>query len=644
MVRNKHRANRKKEYLFLGALFFGIFYFCSSARAEIQEVFDSKETQDVYLYKGDLVSIKVYSLTRLAVSTPGIIEIANADVDELLIIGQSVGQTALFVWDEFGKKKIMVRVFEEDLDLVISRLEKLFNAAKVKGVSFEKDHLERKVIMKGTIAKEDKEKVEKIIASDLKGYLINMLVYEGDLIQIDVQVSELSTTLQKALGIDWNTGTSGSFALRYPETLPTFDGSIGDLFKIGSFSRTTAIIATVNALVAEGKARVLSKPTILTVSGETASFQVGGEIPVRTTTSSSGGTSVQENVTYTNYGVEVQVTPEVKEGKIDIKFNVTIRDIDASNAVGENVAFTTRTATTRLLLNDGQTIVLAGLIKQNKAETSTGVPFLRRIPLIGMIFRNRNWPTNFDQEVVISLSPRIIRQKDMSMVNQHLKDRYKMIEKEEGQADGEEGVGKEEKPATEQAALKSVEEFRADPSQKIGEEKKELVPAKIPTENTEKPGAKEGTPSAGERSSKAEIPDGTIPERKDIVSAGARPSVPVEVPQDVKDEKTGQKIADYVKGVQQRISQAASFPLQAKEKGWQGTVTLSLVLLSDGSLKDVGVKNSSGHEVFDKDAVNTAKILAPFDSFPADIQLEELVVNIPIVYSQDNILEGSAQN
>jgi len=442
------KSRSKKSWIVFLALF--LVFGARLAAAEVQDVFDTKETQDVFLYKGDLVSVKVYSLTRLAMSTQGIVEIANADVDELLLVGQNVGETALFIWDEYGKRKIMVRVFEEDLDLVITRMQKLFQAAKIEGITFEKNPLERKVIVKGKVLKQN-EVNAKAVVSKFSGNIIDLLVYEGDLIQIDVQISELSTTLSKALGIDWNGGSPGGFRLAYPETLPTFDGSIGDLFKIGDFARTTAITATVNAMIAEGKARVLSKPSIVVTSGEPATFLVGGEIPVRTTTSSSGGTSVQENVTYSSYGVDVTVTPEIKDEKIDIQLNVTIRDIDASNAVGENVAFTTRTATTKLLLNDDQTIVLAGLIKQNKSETSTGIPFLRRVPIVGMLFRNRNWPTNSEQEVVISLTPRIIRQQNMEMANEAMKAKYKKIAAAEEAAQKEENAAEQKNQKAEPA-------------------------------------------------------------------------------------------------------------------------------------------------------------------------------------------------
>ncbi|MFA5089205.1 MAG: energy transducer TonB, partial [Candidatus Omnitrophota bacterium] len=96
-------------------------------------------------------------------------------------------------------------------------------------------------------------------------------------------------------------------------------------------------------------------------------------------------------------------------------------------------------------------------------------------------------------------------------------------------------------------------------------------------------------------------------------------------------------ITDYVHTVQQKISQAISYPYEAIENGWQGTVKLTLRILKDGTLDEASIKESSGHNIFDKDALNTAQILAPFPAFPLDLDLEEIIITLPIVYSQDAV-------
>ena len=229
--------------------------------------------------------------------------------------------------------------------------------------------------------------------------------------KLTYKITELSTTLSKTLGIEWAagggqgaTGTGGGLNIDYGEDLPDFDGSIGDFFKIGDFRRTSALIATVNALLEEGMGRVLSQPKLVVLSGEEANFLVGGEIPIRTTTSS--GTSTQENVEFKEYGIGMSITPTIRKNKIDLQINLEVSDVDNANAVGDDVAFVTRSASTQLFLDDGQTIVLAGLIQQRTGETVKKVPFLGNIPIVGLVFRSRSTPTpDSDLELVISLTP-----------------------------------------------------------------------------------------------------------------------------------------------------------------------------------------------------------------------------------------------
>ena len=165
-------------------------------------------------------------------------------------------------------------------------------------------------------------------------------------------------------------------------------------------------------MVQEGKARLISKPRLVVVSGKQASFLVGGEIPVETTTSNTTGSTLTQNTTYTQYGVDVTVTPTLREGKIDIMLNVNIRDIDSSNSSNGNVAFITRSASTDLYMDNKQTIALAGLIKYSDSIQVTGIPILSKIPILGALFRDRKTPSpDTNTEMVIILTPMVLTDK-----------------------------------------------------------------------------------------------------------------------------------------------------------------------------------------------------------------------------------------
>jgi pilus assembly protein CpaC len=520
---------------------------CFSLQVAADEALDSIVTDEVHMVKGEVVTLTVYALTRLSITDPTVADIVNADDKEITIVGNDIGQTELFVWDEHGKRSIKIFVLVRDLKITKARIDKLVKAADIgKDVFVEINEKEGKVVISGQVLEKDRDQLEKLL-QPFQDDILNLIKdrEETDLVQVDIQVSELSTTLSKSLGFDWSTGTGSTFSPVYTETLPALDGSIGDFFKIGDFERTNNILATVSALLEEGKGRILSKPRLVVVSGEEASFLVGGEIPIRTTTST--GTSTQENVSFKEYGIGMTITPTIKrENKIDTQLNIEISDVDAANAVGEDVAFVTRTAQTRLYLDNGQTIVLAGLIKKNESENIRKVPFVGDIPVVGLLFRKKSTPAaNSETEVVISLTPHI------------LTDRKAELAKERAKENQENEMAKDPSVIEDKSSSKAIPYYSGVPREMIG----------------------------------------------------------------------------YVQAVQERISQAIVYPQEAKTQGWEGTVKLGMLILRDGTLAFSLIKESSGYEVFDEAALATAKNSAPYAIFPADTNLQEINVTIPIVYS-----------
>ncbi len=532
------------------------------------ETMDSVTADEVYLVRGELATLRAQGLTRLSVTDPAVADIVNADEDKILVVGQAAGQTALFVWDTHGKRTVMIHVFNQDLELIKDRLKQLLKAVNIHEATLEVSEKEGKVLVSGDIPKHKKAQFDQIVGP-FSADVMNMAREEevDDLIQVDIQVTELSTTLSKLLGIDWSTGaafTPGtSFTPVYGENLPGFDGSLGDYFKIGKFNRSSDSILTakVNALITQGKARVLSRPKLVVVSGQSASFLVGGEIPIRTTlaTAAGGTQTTTENVTFKPYGISMTVTPTIKKEKIDIHLTTTISDIDAANTVGNDTAYSTRTAQTKLYIDNEETIVLAGLIKQYRSETVRKLPFLGDIPLLGALFRSRSNPTaDQDQEVVISLTPTILAK------NRSGQDR----EKEEAQ--------------------RQKEAFQSQPK----------------------------SPQVNPYHAVYSTGDSSV----DRKTAFSYPGISGEM-------------AEYAHSVQQKIAQGIVYPTEAEKNGLEGAVKVGLLILNDGTLATALIRESSGYEVFDEYALNTARNMAPYDRFPQQTDLKELNVTIPIVYS-----------
>lgn len=712
--------------------------------AQIQDVVDSSKENNVFLYVGDLVTVKVKALTRVAVANPGIVDITNATADEMTLIGRQVGETQIFIWDEGGKRQLLARVVSIDLNLILTRLASLIQSSGIHGVSLEKNYFESKIILSGSLNKNDKKKLDEILVG-FSDTVINLVIEEGDLIQIDVQFSELDTTLTKALGFDWSAGSGGTLAFNFEETLPTQDGSFMDLFKIGDFARTSAILSVVNLLIQEGKGRILSKPSLVVTSGEEATFLVGGEIPIRSTTTSVGGGTVQENVTFKDYGVDLTITPELMDGKIDIKVKVTVRDIDASNAVGEDVAFLTRTVTTKVKLADTQTIVLAGMIQRRRSEQVKRVPFLSTIPVLGMLFKSKGTVSpDSDQELVISLTPHVLKNLPVGKAIKNFNDgkesdttgKGKSIEplsenkdlaakKQQGAVERIEkdpatlGVQKNEHDIKKAAVLtaedklvarkKSRAEARAaaikikkDKIAKLNEEKAAKKKAKkeardaaiklrkeqaaqLKAEKAAKKKAKEEARAAARlkrgksksekdikttgRQSIEKLDKKLVDSEKKIIANVEEPKKQTVVetyslaqdskksavdpslnmwlddpnradPQNIlSDDEIAVLKNKYLNKIKGQMAESISYPYQAKESQWEGTAVIDITILPDGDVKNVVVSKSSGYAIFDKDAVNTAEILSPFDPFMPAKNLRELVITVPVEYSERAILK-----
>jgi pilus assembly protein CpaC len=387
------------------------------ARAAAIDAYD-----EVQLLKGDILSVPAKGVTRVSVTNPDIADVAEAKDTEIIVSGKEVGEAVLFVWDQYGKRSTIIHVIDSDLEVVRDRILALLRTAGISGVNVAVSAQEAKIVATGMLTESTMKVFDQIVEpfGDKVIKLVKQEVIE-DLIQIDMQVTELKTTLSKELGIDWSTGAAaatGTFATtagsslspQYGEKGIRQSGQFEDLFKIASFARTNSLVAQINMFVEEGKAKILSKPKLVVVNGKEATFLVGGEIPIKTSTLSTTGTS--ENVEFKEYGITLALTPTIRDGKVDTLLSVEISDVDpAYNS--SPPAFITRSAQTQLFLDDKQTIILAGMIRKASSITEKRVPMLGKIPVLGALFRTRGNSTSGspdeESEIVITMTPTILR-------------------------------------------------------------------------------------------------------------------------------------------------------------------------------------------------------------------------------------------
>jgi pilus assembly protein CpaC len=237
---------------------------------------------------------------------------------------------------------------------------------------------------------------------------VQSLAMRKTMIEVDVEVLELANSDDWDLGIDWSHLATGPDGLSSPsaksprEVLENNPG----LLAFGTFSRGP-IDVMVNMLVEKDKARLLAKPKLMTVSGGTASFLSGGQVPV-VNQDSQGRTSTD----YKNYGVGLDVQPTADEGgNVNATLRAEVSTLDPANAVHINnstiPALRTRWVKTTICVKKDGTIVIAGLIQEEEGKVTNGVPLLSDIPLLGELFKSTH--TTFKRgELVIFVTPKVM--------------------------------------------------------------------------------------------------------------------------------------------------------------------------------------------------------------------------------------------
>lgn len=179
-----------------------------------------------------------------------------------------------------------------------------------------------------------------------------------------------------------------------------------------SLSLVTAdTLATLNFKQTSTKTNLLANPRIRVKSKEEASFLIGDKVPVVTTTVGQNSGFVSESVNYLDVGLKVEVKPEVnKDRQVQIAIKLEVSNIAKEIATKNGLVYQigTRNASTTLQLHDGETQMLAGLIRDDIKTSATHLPGFGKLPLLGRLFSNTTDSKN-KSEIVLLITPRIVR-------------------------------------------------------------------------------------------------------------------------------------------------------------------------------------------------------------------------------------------
>lgn len=211
-------------------------------------------------------------------------------------------------------------------------------------------------------------------------------------VTLEAKIVAVNDEFSKELGVNWSWD-------KIPQKSDSnYDGNFkfwrGYAFKFN---------ANLNALIADGKAKILARPRIITIPGKEASIFIGDHIPVQTEKHDSSGTYTSTE--YIDAGIQLRYVPIISSSDNLVTAQVHT-EVSTPTLISElkNYRITSRTANTNVRMRSGETLIIGGLINEEEQRSLQKVPLLSNIPLIGELFKNRTTKKS-KTEVLMILTP-----------------------------------------------------------------------------------------------------------------------------------------------------------------------------------------------------------------------------------------------
>nr|WP_238536645.1 type II secretion system secretin GspD [Pseudomonas sp. M47T1] len=238
-------------------------------------------------------------------------------------------------------------------------------------------------------------------------------------VQIETRILEVKLTGELDLGVQWYLGKLAGNSSS--TTVANTSGSQGALGSGGAGlgSTDTAFYSFVSsnfqvalhALETSGRTQVLSAPSLVVMNNQQAQIQVGDNIPIsQTTVNTSTSDTTLSSVEYVQTGVILDVTPRINPGGLvylDVQQQVSDADTSSVTTSQPNPSISTRSVSTQVAVQSGQTVLLGGLIKQDNAESTSSVPGLGRIPGLRWLFGSTT-KSKDRTELIVLITPRVV--------------------------------------------------------------------------------------------------------------------------------------------------------------------------------------------------------------------------------------------
>ena len=424
-------------------------------------------------------------LNRVAVGNPEIADVQLLSAREFLLVGKKSGSTSLLVWGANGRQEYLVTVTGENSGLA-AMIEKAIN---LPGVTVQM--VGDKILLRGTVMNQyEKDLALKVaglytgtasatstsgsnsgknsgsnspgkVMDKTGGNVIDLLqMARPSQIRLEAQVIEIASSNKRELGIQYGTVTSGDSDTKIDVEGAIYAGENWNTRDWGGWlvRHSSTINGALRALITQGKARVLSRPSVSTLSGEKAKILIGGSIPIPT--NDDGSVTIQ----WKEYGVKLDIEPVVDQmDKITSKVHAEVSSLDYSHGVIQNgfsiPALSTREAEAVIHVPNGMTMVIGGLLNSEDTKTVSKIPLLSSIPILGEFFKHTSRSRD-KRELVILITPHIVGEDTPARMSDRMKETFNEGQTEVGSLN-KVNVNATE-PEVEKAIARNIEKRAAD--------------------------------------------------------------------------------------------------------------------------------------------------------------------------------------
>lgn len=387
--------------------------------AQSQVVPTQQPTLTLEVNKGTAIKLPGPA-TTVFVAAPDIADVQVKSPGMIYVFAKKPGDTVLYAVDDQDHVLLNTIV---SVTSPISRMKSALDAIHP-GNAVEFGNQGETIVLTGVarsaaIAEDARRLALQHVAGNANKVINNIKIDAPTQVQLRVKIAEVDRGSLKRVGINWQNFSSialfglGAFKGGFATNTIQATGGNGTAALIAT-SNDGSLTSLIDLLANQSEANILAEPNLVAMSGETASFLAGGEIPVIAPQSSTLNNTI--TVTYKQVGVSLSFTPTIIGDRINLKVAPEVSQVttegQVSVSVGTNAsiiipAISTRRASTTVELGSGQSFAIGGLLQHNTTQTISKVPGLGDVPILGSLFKSDAYQRN-ETELVIIVTPYLV--------------------------------------------------------------------------------------------------------------------------------------------------------------------------------------------------------------------------------------------